>query len=564
MSTRFLSTHDFFYKSREGDSSPIFIPAPESEKILAQKSIRLNKYSLLKKNVNGEKKKIMRDFIGLEQYMDEEYSRRIDHRFHSKGCRVSPKLQAAEKEAREFARLYGGRQPWASLADLCWVVCLHKCGAIDRKRAARLIKALRSVWDSTHGVSGEERILEAVSGDMDLASTVNYGRTLQEPMFRLRLRDAMIDINRDIIDLLNLLHKTAEENLETVMVGQTHMNHGQPMTYAHFLVSVFDGIHRGLEQFEQAYQFTNRNSGGCGSCSGTTWPVDRKLMAELLGMNDVMEPTFDCEASQDHTLAILFALANIGVHISRVSMNHYIWAIDEIEMLRTQPSLCGVSSFMPQKCDSGSIYEKVRMAAGDLIGETNKLMVVLKGEPHMDVLPAMQGPSYGATGMSCGKRCIRMFTYALEHAVIQKDRMLEIVREGYSCATELATYLVKEAGYGGRLAHSITATMVRQARARGLKAYECTGEMLDEAAEWLGQPEPGLDTATVRKCLDPMEFIKSHDQIGGTAPKENARLLEERRRTLDNAVRRLEERSSLIKKGLARLDSEADKIQAAN
>mgnify|MGYP006301414709 CR=1 FL=1 len=213
-------------------------------------------------------------------------------------------------------------------------------------------------------------------------------------------------------------------------------------------------------------------------------------------------------------------------------MNQYIWAIDEIEMIRTHPSLCGVSSFMPQKCDSGSIYEKVRMAAADVIGEANKLACVLKGEPHMDVLPAMGAPNFGTTGMTAARRCIRMFTYALEH------------------------------GYGGRLAHSIVATMVRQARERGLKACECTGEMLDEAAAYLDRRKPGLDTATLRRCLDPVEYVNAHDRLGGTSPRENARLLAERRQTMNAAVERQQRRRQRVREGLERLDREANAICA--
>lgn len=502
----------------------------------------------------------MRDFIGLEKYIDDEYARRIDHRFHSKGCPVSPKLQGAEKESRELAGKLNTRQPWMSQTDLCWVVLLFKCGSITQDDAAKLIRAIRATWDSNRGVSGEERILQELDGNMDIASMVNYGRTLQEPMWRLRLRDGMLDIFEDILMLLKRVHELAMENLETVMVGQTHMNHGQPITYAHYMVSVFDGLFRGLEQFEKAYGYTNLNTGGCGSCSGTTWPVDRKLMADLLGMDGVVEPTFDCEAAQDHSLSMLFALSNMAVSISRYAMNHYIWALDEVEMVRTQPAMCGVSSFMPQKCDSGSVYEKVRMYSSELIGETTKAMTVLKGEPHMDVLPAMHGPQYAINGMVIGRRCVRLFKYCLDNVILHKERMLEIVREGYSCTTELVVYMVRELGYGGRLAHSIVATMVRQAREKGIKAYECTGEMLDQAAEYLNRKKPGMDTAAVQKCLDPVEFIYSHNQLGGTAPEENKRLLNERRKMLDNALNRQRQRKEKVANALARLDNEADGI----
>ncbi len=282
-------------------------------------------------------------------------------------------------------------------------------------------------------------------------------------------------------------------------------------------------------------------------------------MAELLGMDGVVEPTFDCEFSQDHSLNMLFAFSNLAVHISRYAINHYIWALDEVEMIRTQPVMCGVSSFMSQKCDSGSAYEKVRMYSSELIGETTKAMTVLKGEPHMDVLPTMHGPQYAINGMVIGRRCVRLFKYCLDNVVLQKERMLEIVREGYSCTTELVVYMVRELGYGGRLAHSIVATMVRQAREKGIKAYECTGEMLDQAAEYLSQKKPGMDTETVRKCLDPVAFIHSHNQLGGTAPEENKRLLIERKKTLSDALKR-QQRKQNVADALARLDKEADAI----
>lgn len=283
------------------------------------------------------------------------------------------------------------------------------------------------------------------------------------------------------------------------------------------------------------------------------------MMGELLGMDGVIEPTFDSESSQDHTLSILFALSNTAVHLSRVAMNQYIWSTDEYDMLRSDPSMCGVSSFMPQKCDPGTPYEKVRIYASEIIGEMTKVVTMMKGEPHMDVLPAMLAPNWGFQGMMAARKCLRQFQYKLEGIVINKKRMLEIVKEGYSCSTELASYLIKNKRYGGRLAHSIMATMVRQARLRGLKSYECTGKMLDDAAEYLSQRKPELTTATIQECFDPVRFIHSHDNLGGTAPKENARLFRKRRKMLDEAIKRQSQRIRRKKAGLLRLEQEADK-----
>jgi argininosuccinate lyase len=191
-------------------------------------------------------------------------------------------------------------------------------------------------------------------------------------------------------------------------------------------------------------------------------------------------------------------------------------------------------------------------------------MIQLKSEPHGDVLQAMQLPNYAATTMADAHAAIAMFRNMIEAMVPQKERMERIVRAGFSCATELAYHLIKDRGYGGRLAHSIVATMVRMAREQGKNSQQCTGELLDRAASYLGVRRPGLDTETVQKWLDPRFFIQNHRHLGGTAPEENTRLLVERRATLDAARSRQQERRERIARGLQALDSAADEILKAD
>ncbi len=311
----------------------------------------------------------MKDFIGMEPFTDDAYSRRTDHRFHALGVPPTYYTIVAER-AKEFDRFHGHRQPWASQCDAAWVICLHRGGEIDEPTASRLLKALWNNWTNEVGVSGEERILQDLGGDMDTASIVNYGRTLQEPMSRLMLRDAVLELIEDVLGLMKGVHAVALANLDTMMVAHTHMNHGQPMTYAHMLVSVIDCIDRSLVQLEHGYRLVNQNSGGCGSTSGTTWNVDRQEMAELLGMDGVLESTYDCEATQDHTYAVLFALSNLALHISRWSANYYIYCLDEMDMFRMEPSHCGMSSFMPQKCDCGTHFEEVRVGCTNVMADS--------------------------------------------------------------------------------------------------------------------------------------------------------------------------------------------------
>lgn len=502
----------------------------------------------------------MRDFVGMEHLFDMDYAKRTDHRFQSIGVPMDKDWAAIGRRFHQDQQDATRKQPWWTMTDTAWVVCLHRGGAVDRETTKRLLEALERLRQENSGTSGEDRLAPLLGGDMKTASIVNYGRTLQEPMSRLQLRAKMIDIADDLLLLLETVHRLAVENLDAIMPGYTHLNHGQPVTFAHYLVSVFDGLHRGLEQFELAYRHTNRNTGGCGSCSGTTWPVDRGLLTRLLGFDETVEPTYDCEAAQDHSLSALFALTNICVLLSQVAMNLNIWAMDEIDMIRTNPSWAGVSSFMPQKADSGSNFERTRVKAADVVGEMVKCVVQLQGEPHADMQAMFQLPGRAMLGMAHARVCFGWITAMLNNIFPQKERMLAITRAGYSCATELASYLVRESGYGNRRAHSIVATMVRQARVRALKSYECTGDMLDEAATFLGEEPPGLSTETVLRCLDPREFIKSHVHMGGTAPEETQRLLNARRQRLDQATERQADRKARVAAGDELLRSEVVEI----
>jgi argininosuccinate lyase len=498
----------------------------------------------------------MRDFNGIDQYIDDEYSKRTDHRFHALG--TQPLYYPQKAKFTRDGKIFEGKQPEASQCDASWVICLYRGGEIDRDTASKLLKALWANWESYEGVSGEERILKTLDNNMALASVINYGRTLQEPMSRMKLRNSLLIMLDSILELMQTVHAMALDNLDALMVAHTHMNHGQPMTFGHMLLSVFDCTDRSLVQLEHAYHLVNQNSGGCGSTSGTTWNVDRQVMADLLGMDGVLEATYDCEATQDHTFAALGALSNLAVHISRWSTNFYMFCMDEIDMFKMEPAYCGMSSFMPQKCDSGTHYENIRVFCSNVIGDTFKCMMQLKGEFHGDVLPAAYMPFQTVPDtLKQAYLMIKDFELNIKHMHPNKAKMEKIVRAGYSCATELASYLIKEKGYGGRLAHSIVATMIRQARVKGLKSYECTGEMLDEAAEFINVRKPGLDTAIVQKQLDPAEFLKTHTHLGGAAPEETLRLLNRRAESMADALQRQQERRDQVDNAISKLEKMA-------
>ena len=492
----------------------------------------------------------------------DDYRRSTDHFRHCPGKPIDPEWNRAHEACQTAlgsARDFG---PWNTRTNSAWVVCLHRAGVVDRDTARKLLLAIDRVFkEDMPGAGLERHIVAALDGDEDLGSVINYGRTLQEPMSRLALRARTLEVLDTVHAFLASVLDVAEANVDTIMAGHTHFSHAQPITFAHYLLAVFDATQRGEEQLALAYKHTNRNSGGCGSTSGTVWTVDRRLMTELLGFDDLVETTYDCEASHDHALSLIFAASNLALLVSRVAMDLEIWTTEEFDLFDVDAAYRGQSSFMPHKAHPGSRLERTRMPAAEVLGDAFKAVCLTSSEPLGDVLTALQVP-LGPTphALAYLELCLRNLAGFLTHITPKRDRMLRIAREGFSCSTEIVVHMVRELGYGGRRAHRITSTFVRMAREQGVTADRTTGEMLDAAAEYVGERPPHIDTDTLRLLLDPVEFIRTHVNTGGVAPEEARRMLAKRRRLLDDLRSAQEDRKRRVREGEERLRSEVDRI----
>ncbi|MDD2478272.1 MAG: lyase family protein [Victivallaceae bacterium] len=477
------------------------------------------------------------------------------------GKALLDELHPLDPNREDDIQKYSNRLVYCSKTDLVWIVCLYKSGVIDRESAASVIRGLQKVLKDQNGAGGETSLIPVLDDNEDLASLINLGRTMQEPMSRLQLRDQMVDFFDYYLDFMTTIASFAEENANTIMPGHTHFSQANPITLANYALSIFDNMERGLEQLELSYKLINKNSGGCGATSGTVWPVDRLYMTHLLGFDDLLEVTYDCEASQDHTMHLMFSLANIGNTLSKWTMDIEIWGMEEIDMIRIDRSMAGVSSMMPQKCHNG-IVESLRDSVSDLLGTMMAGVFRGNSEPHGDVMAMYSFPTKGIEALSTAKYIIRFSNMIMLNLHPQKDKMLEYVRQGYSCMTEVVVHLVQKYGYGGRRSHRMCAHLTRLARDRQIKAPEITGSMLDEAAAMCGEEPPGMTTAELQKCLDPVEFIMNHNNIGGPAPSETVRMVKKRRKIIVEAKERQKRRRERILAGEQLLEKELDAICA--
>ncbi|MGV8091566.1 MAG: lyase family protein [Mangrovibacterium sp.] len=471
------------------------------------------------------------------------------------------------------------RHEYTNLMDQAWTVMLYKQGIISLSDAKQVLQALRSLNIAAPngkgatanlqnlGDSHESRLKELLKGDRYLSSIPQLGRTKQEPMARMQLRNKQLDVIDGVHSFLETLLNIIERHSGTIMPGMTHLSHAQPTTYGAYLLSVYDGYYRALEQLELAYKHTNENSGGCGATSGTGWNVDRYLVTELLGFDKLVEPTYDGEAGQDYGMTTLFALSNMMLTLSRTAMDHEIWGMEGYYTHILADHHKEVSSFMPQKGGNGGAqWEEVRICTNNVLGAMMLGTLALNGEPLADVLTAYQAAylsrSAGAIGALCEAEMINSVAGdMLNTLIVDKDKLFRLTKDGWGCTPDLAVSLMREKGYGMREAHQICAVMVRIARVhRKIKPSELTGEMLDEAAIIAHAKEPGLTTREIQEIMDPVKFIERHNNTGDPNPKETERIVKIRHSILEESRQRQQERRQRVEVGYKKLMNEVNEI----
>jgi argininosuccinate lyase len=284
-------------------------------------------------------------------------------------------------------------------------------------------------------------------------------------------------------------------------------------------------------------------------------------LTELLGFDKLVEPTYDGEAGQDYAMNTLFAVSNIMITLSRAAMDHSIWGMDGYRTHTVSGPHLRPSSMMPHKAHSGVAYENIRMWANSVVTGTMNGILGLKGEPHADVMPSYLACKSANSALRSVEMTMVVFGDIIETMDVDKERLLQLTRDGWGCTPDLVVKLVRDKGYGGRRAHRICAVMVRIAREhRGLKPYELTGAMLDEAARVANEKEPGLTTEEIREIMDPVRFIERHDNTGDPNPKETARMVKIRREQLAGSRARQAARCRKIEVARERLDREVAAI----
>jgi argininosuccinate lyase len=341
--------------------------------------------------------------------------------------------------------------------------------------------------------------------------------------FRLWVRDSIDDDLAGLEALQRALVARAEEHAETVMPGFTHLQVAQPVTLGHHLMAYYEMFRRDRSRFADARKRMNESPLGAAALAGTGFPLDREATALALGFDRPTANSIDSVSDRDFALDFLMAATQAALHLSRLAEEIVIWASQPFGFVALPDAYSTGSSIMPQKRNPDAA-ELVRGHSGRIVGAMTALVVTMKGLPlaYSKDMQDDKPPVFEAQDLLA--LSIAAMTGMIETLTFVPDRMRAALEAGHATATDLADWLVREAGVPFREAHHITGRAVRAADEKGVKLWEL--DLADLQAVDARIDSRIFDVLTVDAS------VKSRTSFGGTAPQAVRRKIEAAKKAL--------------------------------
>ena len=327
--------------------------------------------------------------------------------------------------------------------------------------------------------------------------------------FRLWVRGACAETDAGLKALVAALLARADEHADTIMPGFTHLQVAQPVTLGHHLMAYVEMTTRDRSRFADAARRMNESPLGAAALAGTGFAIDRGATATALGFDRPSANSLDTESDRDFALEYLSAAMLAGLHLSRLSEEIIIWASQPYGFITLPDAWSTGSSIMPQKRNPDAA-ELVRAKAGLFLGNLQRLAVIMKGLPlaYSKDMQDDKPPVFEAHDTLA--LCLVAMTGMIESITFNKDRMRAAAAGGFSTATDLADWLVREAQVPFRQAHDITG--------RAVRAAEAAGVTLDGLSDADLAAVDARITPAVRSVLSVEASVASRTSFGGTAP----------------------------------------------
>lgn len=306
--------------------------------------------------------------------------------------------------------------------------------------------------------------------------------------------------------LQHVLVEKADQHVETIFPGYTHLQRAQPVSFAHHLLAYVSMFKRDSERFEESLKRIDTSPLGAGALAGTTFPIDRYYSAELLGFADIYQNSMDAVSDRDFILEFLSNSSILMMHLSRFCEELILWSSQEFQFIEMDDTYATGSSIMPQK-KNPDMAELIRGKTGRVYGHLFSLLTVLKGTPltyNKDLQEDKEGMFDTVTTI---EGCLTIFAGMIETMTVKTDIMESSTKKDFSNATELADYLASK-GMPFRQAHEVVGKLVLECIQQGIYLMDLPLENYQAASN--------LFEEDIYHVLDPKTAVNRRNSAGGT------------------------------------------------
>jgi argininosuccinate lyase len=366
-----------------------------------------------------------------------------------------------------------------------------------------------------------------VGGNLHIAKSRNDQVTTA---IRMALRKELINIMLQVLEMKQSLLTSASKHTETVILAYTHLQPAQPVTFAHYLLSHVDALGRDLQRLQSVYERVNLCPLGAGALATTSFTINRKTTAELLGFDAVLENSIDAVGSRDFILETQSALTLLAVNLSRIAEDLIIWSSPEFGTVELPDEFTSTSSIMPQK-KNPEVLEIIRARASYALGDFVASAAALKSLPStynldfQEITPKLWSSTDNLTAS------LSIFVKLIPYLKIS-SKVESKAAAGFVGATELANMLVRKHGVAFRTSHKIVGALVKALIYSKQTLLDATPELLTKVAMESVGIQLAVKKVDIVECTNPRKLIETYKVQGGPSPAEVERAIISTNKTL--------------------------------
>ncbi len=355
----------------------------------------------------------------------------------------------------------------------------------------------------------EARLRELIG---DAAGRLHTARSRNDQVatdLRLWTRERCDDAAAGLRRLMLALLDQASNGADMVMPGFTHLQTAQPVTWGHYMMAYLEMLGRDLDRFQAARARLNESPLGAAALAGTSFPIDRDYTAKALGFARPMGNSIDAVSDRDFVLDYLSAAAAAMTHLSRLAEEIVLWCSDGFSFALLGDSFTTGSSIMPQKRNPDAA-ELIRAKTGRVTGALVAILTVLKGLPLAYSKDMQEDKEQLFDAADTLELALAAMAGMIMELKPDSERLREAADSGYSTATDLADWLVKNAKVSFREAHATVGAIVRLAETKGCRLSELSLDEMQSISTDIDED--------AQRMLDPVTSVASRQSYGGTSP----------------------------------------------